>query len=91
MAQKKDPEAGASRRLTVALAPPYMAMIEAARPLDGSLADGVRALIDIAVKADEVERQNRDLVAALTSAMTEMAASLTEIRDQVARLDAERR
>jgi hypothetical protein len=87
VARKKAGEGGGGRRITVALDGPRLAILEEAKPEDGSLSDAMRALIDLACKADQVERQNRELSAALVTAMGEMAATLVEIRRQVARLE----
>ena len=87
MPRKRAPDAPQNRRITVALDPDRYAILEGAKPIDGSMSDALRAVIDIACRADEIERQNRDLTAALTVAMQEMGLTLTEIRAQVVRLE----
>ena len=85
---KKTPRTIADgRRITVALDPRRIAIIEELQPQDGTPSDAIRALIDIAARADEIELQNRRLAEALANAMGEMAAVLIEIRAQVGRLE----
>ena len=75
------------RRITVALDARRLAIVEELQPDDGTPSDAIRALIDLAARADEIDVQNRRLAEALTTAMGEMAVTLTEIRAQVARLE----
>ena len=70
----------------MSLDPARLVILQNARPIDGSIADGLRALIDIAIRADAIERQNADLSAALVRAMEEIAAGISEIRALTARL-----
>lgn len=85
---KKIPRPAADgRRITVALDARRLAIVEELQPQDGTPSDAIRAVIDLAARADEIDVQNRRLAEALTIAMTEMAAALTEIRAQVARLE----
>jgi hypothetical protein len=87
MAIKRKYDTEKSKRITVSLSQECLSVIEEVRPEDGSLADGLRSIINIAVRTDDIEHQNRELVSALTMAMREMARTLEEIRRQVARLE----
>ena len=77
-------------RLQATISADDMAIIDSAKPANGSIGDGVHALVRIALRADTIERQNRELSEALASAMNEMALALREIRAQVTRLEAAR-
>ena len=80
-----------SRRVSVTLDGHRLAILEGARPDGGTLSDAVAEIIDIACRADAIERQSRALADALTVAMGEMAATLTEIRTTVAHMAREDR
>ncbi len=85
---KKPPRPAADgRRITVALDARRLAIVEELQPQDGTPSDAIRALIDLAARADEIDLQNRRLAEALANAMGEMAAVLIEIRAQVGRLE----
>jgi len=79
-----------SKRLTLTLSGRHLALAEAARPRDGSLADGVRRLIEIAEKADTVESENRRMSAAIIAALDETAAAMAEMKRHLVRIEAER-
>ena len=86
--QKKTNSAlGSSRRITVSIDAERFSILDSARPQDGSMSDAVRAVIDIAARADDIDHENRRLADALTVAMGEMVATLREIRAGVARLE----
>ena len=80
-----------TKRYTFTLDANRAGILDNARPVGGSASDALRQIIDIAARASDIDRQNRDLATALTVAMMEMSATLTVIRDQLARLEAERR
>ena len=78
------------QRIWMTLSGDRLALAMAATPEDGSLADGVRALIDIAARADSIEHQNRELSRSMAGAIDNMAGALREIKSHLARIELER-
>lgn len=73
-------EPSSKRRFTISLDAARYAILEAARPQDGSMADAVRSVIDTACRADQIDHQNRQLTTALVKALNEMSGALQNIQ-----------
>lgn len=80
-------KSGSRKRYTISLDESRAVILEAAKLDGGSTSDAACRLIDLAARADLIDRQNRELAEAMVVAMKEMAATLAEIRSAVTRLE----